>query len=198
MPRTRPARATASRPNRLRRTTAPGTHDRVELLIASLAAGGEHPGGGLTAWTQLRDLGLDAFPEIAEHLEDDGFAFRADSGTTYDNWTVGRACRDLLWCSLEPYNKALLMSSIPEGKVWWRPVYTTEFLTKSADAKAWLAEHRGKQLVDLQIEVLEWVTTHRSDRDAEISAEDKASLVELLDQLKATRKPLPPVVPWAQ
>ncbi len=90
------------------------------------------------------------------------------------------------------------MSSIPEGKVWWRRVYTTELLTTSADAKAWLAEHRGKPLVDLQIEVLEWVTTHRSDRDAEISAEDKASLVELLDQLKATRKPLPPAVPWAQ
>ncbi len=54
---------------------AAGTHERVESLIANLADNSEHPGGGLTAWTRLRELGVDAFPEIVEHLEDDGFAF---------------------------------------------------------------------------------------------------------------------------
>lgn len=152
----------------------------------------------IKTWIELRDLGLQAFPKAIEHLGDKRTSFTQDSGSTNETWTIGRACRDVLWCNLEPYNWAEYSSSVPPERIWWRPAYCREFLDTSEKAKAWLAAHRKKSLVDLQIEVLEWITTHRSKRKVDISTEDRKKLLDQLDKLKRTHKPLEPAVPWSK
>jgi hypothetical protein len=169
----------------------------IEALIEKLA----HPAGSKSAWRELRDLGPQAFPNVIDHLGDKGTSFTADAGSEDRTWTVGRACGDVLWCNLEPYNWLFFMNSVPEREtqalIGWRPTYYGEFFNTPEAAKAWLATHRSKSVVDLQIEVLEWVTSHRSKRKFEISSSDRKQLLETLDTLKRTRKALPPAVPWA-
>jgi hypothetical protein len=150
------------------------------------------------AWLELRDIGPQAFSKVIEHLEDKRPSFTEDSGSTMETWTVGRACFDVLWCTLEPYNWGTYSSSVPPEKYWWRPNYCTTFLKNHKKARAWLAAHKGKSLVDLQIEVLEWVTSNRSKRKVEISIEDRQQLLAELDTLRRTRKPLKPAVPWSR
>ena len=186
---------------------------RIEVLIARLVSKNARPkdpsephkdfnrnhhSDVLQAWNELRDLGTEAFPQIIEYLDDKQYSFTLESGSTDSNWTVGKACFDLLWCNLEPYNKCMLSSSIPSRKVWWRPVYTQEFLGSREKARDWIAKHKGKSLLELQIEVLEWVISHRSKRKVEISVDDRKHLVELLDELKKTKKPIEPAVPWSR
>jgi hypothetical protein len=52
-------------------------------------------------------------------------------------------------------------------------------------------------MIDLQIEVLEWVTSNRSERKVEIDIKDRQHLIDKLESLKRTREPLKPSVPWA-
>ncbi len=166
---------------------------RAEALIDKLARPVSQG-----SWVDLRDMGLQAFPKAIEHLHDKRTSFTADSGSTDETWTVGRACFDVLWCNLEPYNCIIYSSCIPPKECWWRPHYCREFLTDPEKAEAWLAAHEGKSLVDLQIEVLEWVTTNRSKRKFEISVEDRQELLYKLDALRQSRKSLEPAIPWSK
>jgi hypothetical protein len=79
----------------------------------------------------------------------------------------------------------------------WHPQYCKVFLKTPKKASTWLAAHQNKSLVDLQIEVLEWVTSDRSEGQREVSPEDRRKLLNKLDELKRTRKPLKAAVPWA-
>ncbi len=173
-------------------STLPKASDgKAESLIDQLARpSSQH------AWIELRDLGLRAFPSAIEHLQDKRTSFTTDSGSTDETWTVGRACFDVLQCSLEPYNGVVYSSSIPPERYWWRPSYCSRFLREPEKARAWLAAHEGKSLVDLQIEVLDWVTSNRSERKVEVNMEDRESLLNELDTLRRNRKPLKPSIPW--
>jgi hypothetical protein len=175
-----------------------------KLVLVELPAGTSteakyaHNREMLKVWMALSDFGVEAFPAAIDHLQDKRTSFTEDSGSTDETWTVGRACFDVLYCNLEPYNWGMYSSSIPPEKYWWRPQYCNEFLNTPKKAREWLAAHKSKPLVDLQIEVLEWVTTHRSERKVEISAEDRQKLLDRLVTLKKTRKPLEPAVPWSK
>ena len=187
---TAPPKGTAPKSNAAATPKAP--NPKVDALIEALA----HP-KTQHVWHELCDLGLDAFPGAIEHLKDKRPSFTTDSGSTDETWTVGRACFDVLWCNLEPYNKVVFMSSIPSDEVRWRPGYCQQFLREPEKANAWLAEHDGKSIVDLQIEVLEWVTSNRSEPTVEINIQDRQHLLDKLASLKQTRKPLKSSVPWA-
>src|SRR5690606_8816840 len=125
-----------------------------------------------------------------EHFDDKRTSFTADSGSTDETWTVGRACFDAIRCNLEPFNGVVYSSCIPPEKYWWRHNYCREFMSPPEKAQQWMAAHTDKSLVALQIEALEWVTTNRSKRLAEISEEDRKSLFDELAKLKKDRKPL--------
>jgi hypothetical protein len=182
--------------------------NQIEALINQLAQGAttdlladeghrQHQEEMVKAWIKLRDLGPAAFTKLIEHLDDERLSFTRDSGSTDETWTVGRACFCVLWCNLEPYNKWMYTSSIPSREIWWRPDYCREFLDSPKKGSDWLAKHRDKSLVDLQIEALEWVTSNRSNRKVEISTDDKNSLLAELAMLKQSRKAIQPCVPWA-
>jgi hypothetical protein len=173
---------------------------RTEVLIDKIALTRQSDNSNAEAkkaWVELRDIGPESFPKVVEHLQDKRTSFTADSGSTDETWTVGRACFDVLRCNLEPYNVGMYSSCFAARANHWRPQYCKVFLKTPKKANTWLAAHQNKSLVDLQIEVLEWVTSDHPEEQRKVSPEDRRELLDKLDELKRTRKPLRAAVPWA-
>jgi hypothetical protein len=141
------------------------------------------------AWRKLRDLGPRAFPYLFDHLDDNHYSFTADAGESDYNWSVGRACFDIVRCQLEPFSV---------GRRPQPPNYTFHNLGKPANARKWWVTHKSKSLHELQVEAVEWVLSEierTPDRYTEATRKD---LKDSLRNLRTSKTPLKPTVPWAK
>ena len=109
------------------------------------------------AWSQLHRMeGHRVFPYLFEHFDDKRYSFTADGGSSDVNWSVGRACSDILICHLQPYGGIAHSGDHPGIRP--RPSYSQHHnLRTAAGAKLWWETRKDKSLRDLQIEALEWV-----------------------------------------
>ena len=55
------------------------------------------------ALMQLHQTGIRAFPYLFDHFDDERYSFTDDAGSADFNWSVGRACSDIVICHLQPY-----------------------------------------------------------------------------------------------
>jgi hypothetical protein len=148
------------------------------------------------AWFKLYDLGPEAFPYLIPHLDDKRYCLTEDNGFVDTNWTVGRACSDIIACHLKPYG--YYNSSGPRddgGKRWYRPAFPVPRNVKAATE--WWQKNKGRSLREMQIESIEWVIAQYQKRK-EGSDGDEQRLAEMLAKLKAGDKPLKPSFPFAK
>ena len=152
------------------------------------------------AWSQLHDMeGHRVFPYLFEHFDDKRYSFTADGGSSDVNWSVGRACSDLI-CHLQPYGDIAfggyddtLAGAHP------RPSYSQQHnLRTAAGAKLWWETRKDKSLRELQIEALEWVVAEEAKTPAKYPGWDRKQLQIVLTKLRAAKRPLSPSIPWAR
>ncbi len=55
------------------------------------------------ARSKLSELGVEAFPYLFEHFDDDRYCMTVDGPAAQSNHSVGRACKYIVLCWLEPY-----------------------------------------------------------------------------------------------
>jgi hypothetical protein len=139
------------------------------------------------AWHQLFPLGKRAFPYLFNHFDDKRYSFTADGGSSDFNWSVGRACSDILIGHLQPYGKARPPL----------PSYSKHYnLRDSAGAKLWWETRKDKSLRELQIEALEWVIAEEAKKPADDLDRNRALLSDVLTKLRAGNAPLAPSLPY--
>ena len=147
------------------------------------------------AWQQLWRSGPAAFPCLFDHLDDIRYSFTEDGGQSDVNWSVGRACLDILHGQIEPLNV---------GRRHRLPSYVDHNLGKPAnhnlgtpaEAKKWWGTHKSQSLYEMQIEALEWIIAETEKSPDQYSDETRKNLKDSLRELCAAKTPLKPVVPW--
>lgn len=153
----------------------------------------------LDAWIQLRNLGLQAFPYLIDHFDDERDSFRADAGDDDRTWSIGLACSDIVKCQIQPFGPFSRSNTGSGGRGPVRPSYMKyHSLRKSADATAWWETRKSRSLRELQIEVLEWTLAEEAKTPARYSEEEREYLDGLLGKLRNGDAPLSPTVPWAK
>lgn len=146
----------------------------------------------LDAWLTLQECGPRAFPVLFDAYDDDRYSLTGEGHMCDANWTVGRACRDMIDCELQPYGTWSQDKNDPRH---YFPRYFYDFdLDTREGAKKWWKTHKNKTLRELQIEVLEWVIPELKNEKAfdEIRTQLKSDLAKL----RAGTKPLEPTEPW--
>ena len=144
------------------------------------------------AWRKLYDMeGHLVFPYLFDHFDDQRYSFTADAGSSDTNWTVGRACSEIVICHVQPYEGLRHRRT--------RPSYSEHYkLRTSAGAKLWWEPRKDRSLRELQIETLKWIIAEEAKTPSSYSPEERVYLKDLLRKLGAAKTPLPPSVPWAQ
>jgi hypothetical protein len=122
--------------------TTPNTGD-LQILVNRLTGDGKEyaPPEAVEAQTRLKQLGTLAFPVLVSNVHDKRPACRCFSGDTSGRATVGDACLDIMSMQVEKYSY--------RGKAY--PAYLTPDSVES-----WWRDRKGKPLVALQIEAIEW------------------------------------------
>jgi hypothetical protein len=147
-------------------------------------------------WLRLQDAGLQAFPYLFECLNDDRYSFTDDAGESDNNWTVGRACFDVVRCQIEPwYHKQLPGANGSFYRL--RPRYTNRFLHNPKAAEAWWETHKHLSIHDMQLEVLQWVIAEEAKMPDDYSSPEREYLNVLLTKLRSGTAIFPPWVPWS-
>ena len=152
------------------------------------------------AWSELHHIGLRGFPYLFDGFDDKRYCFTDDAGSADANWTVGRACSDMVICQLQPYaNHGDFAFFESDGVRHKRPSYSMHYkLRTSAGARLWWETRKDKSLRELQIEALEWIVTEEARTPSAYSHEERGHLNDALRKLRAGTTPLPPSVPWAR
>jgi hypothetical protein len=194
----------------------PPSDEEINSLIQQLASPNQPPKIGVSArypadydhdaqkrvrsaWTRLHKCGPQSFPYLFDHFDDKRYSFTADAGSEDYNWSVGKACFDIVRCHLQPLGTFSLSSGDRHGGGGRpRPNYFyRQNLQRAAEAKRWWESRKQKSLCDLQIEVLDWVITEEAKTPKEYSDEERTYLLDLLTKLRAGNVPLTPTLPWA-
>lgn len=132
----------------------------------------------------LRDNFESALPYLVDALNDDRYCMTIDfaEGQAYYNFSVGEICRDVIASQLEVYRGTLRFSDVRHWHQYNYPV-----------SKEWLETRKGRGLVELQVEAIDWAISRRHN---EASGEDAMNQVvetrKLRDTISTTRKPAPP------
>jgi hypothetical protein len=145
------------------------------------------------AWKQLYDIGFPAFPYLLRNVGDKRYSFTRlpGGGSTDVNWSVGRACLDIVRCHVQPYGDRAESEQGDKLSHPARPDYFVHHhLREPKAAMAWWEARKNKSLRELQIEVLTWVFTEEplgkySDKETEY-------LQSVLTKLKAGTSALEP------
>ncbi len=151
------------------------------------------------AWWKLYQMGDRTFPYLFDHFDDQRYCFTEDEGAGNGNWSIGRACSDIVICHLQPYDNYYHLShGEGDNPGRPRPSYSKQYdLRTSAGAKLWWEAHKGKSLRELQIETLEWVIAEEAKTPAIYTDGERAYLHEVLTKLQTEKTPLPPCRAWS-
>ena len=148
------------------------------------------------AWKQLYDDWHHVLPYLFDRFDDMRYCFTDDTGSKDTNWSVGRACSDILICHLQPYGGIAYRRDVGFRA---RPSYPEHYnLRSSAGAKIWWETRKDKPLRELQIEALEWVVAEEAKSPEKYPGWDRLVLQRELAKLRAGAAPLAPSVPWVQ
>lgn len=153
------------------------------------------------SFLELQRLGRPALPYLVPHFGDDRYSLTFDTGATYDNFSVGSLCIDILQGHLEPYGWCT--AGPPEGDDCrsreQRPSYFWHHrLNEAVEAKKWLESRKDKSMVELQLEVALWVIEEEAKTPDEFHDEERKFMAGIVRKLKNSGKPLPPTVPWSK
>jgi hypothetical protein len=145
---------------------------------------------------KLSDLGIRAFPILIKYLDDKRYSSTQDSGAVDENWTVGRTCKIVLTCHLQPYDSRIFAADTGgEPSIRYRPTYSAAFTGSSKAAKQWWEASKEKSLHDLQLEAVEWVVAEQAKDPEKYSNKDRKYMDGVRRKLLATDKPLKPSSP---
>ena len=194
----------------------PKTKDRVELLVSQLVSPNDSPvtkGSSarydanydkeaqkdvLKAYSALCDLGPTAFPYLFEHFKDNRYSLTADGGAADVNFTVGSLCFSAIDLQLQPYGLWTHGEGDPRHRPR-RPHYMTHAeLNKIELANAWWESRKGRTLLELQTEVLEWIYAEESKDTEKYLDSERKWIADTLKSIKKSRKSLRRGVPWAR
>jgi len=148
-----------------------------------------------TAFSRLRDLGLAAFPQLLEHVNDADYSMTGDGGATDVNRSVGSVCFYLLDAQLTPYGARSIVSEAgrdPRENPLRPDYFEAHGFFDSKSSQKWWQSHNGKSLRELQIEVLEWTIAAEDAKPGIYSKEEHAYLASILDKLRTSKEPLEP------
>jgi hypothetical protein len=193
----------------------PSSDQRIEALIQKLVSPNKAPemrfgkteGSGdyeqnaraMGAFSQLKKLGVGAFPLLFDHLDDQRYSFTADRGDADDNWSVGRACFDIVRCQLEPFCGFSVPRNETTDRGPPRPCYAAHInLRNPASAKVWWEARKSKSLRELQIEALQWAIAEEAKTPERYSDKERTKLQRVLAKLRVGNVPLAPTVPWVR
>jgi hypothetical protein len=152
------------------------------------------------AWQKLRSLGLDAFPAVIKRLDDDRYSFTNDGAWVKENWTVGRACADIICGHLQPFGTLpYARGNKGDSRPFvLRPSYCAEHGLSSPElAAAWWSKNKDKKLLELQIEAIEWTIAEES-KSTRFSDDERKYMAEYLKDAQKAEKPLRPSSPFPQ
>ncbi len=158
----------------------------------------------LDVWRKLSGLGPEAFPYLLEKVHDKRYSFTADGGADNVNWTVGRACHDIVRCNLQPYGCSMSFNvddpDAPDPRTHpCRPCYMEHYrLDDPKEAKTWWEAHKDKSLRELQLEALEWVIAEEAKKPTKYPKSERAHLSGISEKLQSSKDPLPATVPWSR
>jgi hypothetical protein len=139
------------------------------------------------AISDLKGLGICAFPFLIDRWDDDHFCILISEGINgyFRNQSVGKTCKMIIFDQIQPYGNSAGFAKNDDLKLAWRPSYPYEFLASRADAKKWYEKHKDKSLYEIQLEALDWVIAEEaknvkeySDKEREFLKRTRNDLVE--------------------
>jgi hypothetical protein len=151
------------------------------------------------ARSKLDRLGLSAFPHLINLMDDTRYCMTVDDSEADRNYSVGETCIGIIRCRLEPYNRFQFTAGNPHedprGRAR-RPCYTQHFLGDRDSAQKWWNAHKDKTLLELQVEVLEWIIDEEARNQRKYTAVEREFLNTTLKKMQTTKQTLEPSVPW--
>jgi hypothetical protein len=141
----------------------------------------------------LRKIGPRAFPPLIERWGDKRYcvtAFHKLSEYSH-NLTVGDISKAIIFDQLQPYSNRPRSDDDPRGKPK-RPGYPSEFLWSQKAAKAWWEKNKHKSIIQMQLDVLDWVIAEEAKRPNDSSAEERRFVRNIRAELVKRREPMPP------
>jgi hypothetical protein len=151
------------------------------------------------AWKQLYDIGLPAFPHLLRNVGDKRYSFTRlpGGGSTDMNWSVGRACLDIVRCHLQPYGEIAESDLGTKESHPPRPNYIAHYrLREPKAAIEWWEKRKDKSLNDLQFEALVWVIVQEAATPGKYSAKETDYLNDIAAKLRKSSAPLEPGWPF--
>jgi hypothetical protein len=157
----------------------------------------------MTARKKLVAAGIQAFPHLFNHFWDGQYSFTGSNGFVDANWTVGKACIDIIKCHVQPFG--YFPYAIPgkhaepdsARKRPLRPSYAAHHkLSNPEEARNWLESRQQKTLLELQIESIEWTIAEEAKRPDDYSDGERKYLNGYLERAREATEPLPPAYPF--
>jgi hypothetical protein len=120
---------------------------------------------------QIEDRGLDAFPYLIEHYNDDRYSvtIETDWNACFYNKSVRSECCNIIQSQLEPLG-AFVIDAVHAGQK--RPRYNFDFVYSKEEMQSWLRANKNKSLRELQIEILEWTLAEEKKQNKPKFIED--------------------------
>jgi hypothetical protein len=143
------------------------------------------------AFEDLHKAGPQAFSQLVASWEDKRYSITVAhclSGAYY-NWTVGEACRAIIYDQLQPYGTWQEGGGDPRSMAH-RPGYPHEFLWTEKETKDWLAARKAKSLGEMQLEILDWIVGEEAKEPDKFTKSEKDKLQQRRKELADGRKPL--------
>ena len=143
----------------------------------------------LSAYYKLKDNAPRSFPFVSEHLADKRYALTEDAGDFMKNYLVRDLCRDVIVGNLQPD----VWGHKPGGTSYRtrprQPDYIRHFGVLGFGKKDWWMAHRDKSLIDLQIEVMEFVVAEAKKQPDKYTQDELSKWNLELEKLQTTKTP---------
>lgn len=140
-----------------------------------------------TVRQQLHDNFEVVLPHLIAALDDQRYCLTINwaEGDGYYNKTVGSICKDIIASHLEVFRAKIEVADSFHSSYYNYPI-----------TKKWGEDRKGRSLVELQSEAIEWAIERRKAEPKEARQEGRenevAELQKLGAELKQSGKPLPP------
>jgi hypothetical protein len=134
----------------------------------------------------LLDHFEEALPFLVDALDDDRYCMTIDwaGGWAYYNFSIGNICYDLIDSHLEAYREVMTFY----GPECWRLYNYPRF------SKDWFKARKGRSLVQLQIEAINWAIERRGAERGDCLDDDRmnevSDLQKLRDGIARSRRPV--------
>jgi hypothetical protein len=153
----------------------------------------EKQNGVYEACKELKSVGVKAFPFLIERWDDRRYCLTtSDLLSGYcQNRSVGKVCQKIIFDQIQPYGCLPSLGDVdPRGKPL-RPSYPERFLSSKEDAKRWFEKHKDKSLVEIQLEVIDWVIEKENKQKKNYPDSERERLQEIRKEIMDSKKPLP-------